>query len=81
MIGSFGELLAHWTARELADELGVNYQTAASMKRRSAVSTRYWARLLGSARNRGVEITYEMLAEFHAEGKTVRESPAEPEAA
>lgn len=64
MVKSFDDLLAHWTAAELRDDLGIGYDTAASMKRRGSVSPGHWPALLEAASRKDIPLDAEMLTKF-----------------
>lgn len=76
MIESFSDLLANWTTKELVEALGVNYQTAASMKRREAVGVHHWAKLIEAASLKGLTLDDAALRRLW-QG---RRSPAETDA-
>lgn len=60
----FYDLLEHWTATELSDDLGVTFRTGWSIKRRGSVSLEHWPRLIEAAKRKGIALDEAMLAEF-----------------
>lgn len=70
MVKSFADLLSHWTAAELSAELGVNYNTAAAMKRRGSIAPSHWSQLIIAARGKSLTLDDAMLARFWRERKT-----------
>ena len=52
----FEDLLAHWSATELSDDLGIGKHTAASIKRRGSVSPEHWPALIQAAENKGITL-------------------------
>lgn len=65
----FHDLLEHWSPLELAEDLGVPYHTAASMKRREWVAVNHWPALVRSARRKSLPLDEAMLIGFVAERK------------
>lgn len=66
-ISSVKELVERWPSlSEFADDLGVPYDTAKGMRRRGAIDSSYWTRVVASASRRGLAgVTYERLAILH----------------
>lgn len=69
MFGSFRELLALWTAKDLAAALGVKYPTAQSIKERGSVAPAHWDLLIAAASRKGFAIDAAMLARLARQRK------------
>lgn len=72
MVANFDDLLSLWTAKELAEELGVKYQTAAAMRQRASVGIIHWNRLIEAAARKGHAIDLATLARLAAARKCIR---------
>ena len=62
-------LLEHWSVAELRDDLGITYETAASMKRRGSVAPRHWPALIAGAAKKSLPVDEAMLVRLHVNGK------------
>lgn len=71
------------TLSEMSDDLGVSYVTAAAMKRRGEIPSRYDLKVMLSAQRRGIEISLQSFAEWHdahsARRRDIRQGGGDPE--
>lgn len=52
---------------KVGQALGISTEHAAAMKRRKSIPPRYWAALVRVAKERGLPVSYDALAEIHAQ--------------
>lgn len=54
------EIIERWpTVKALSEDMGVEYITAASWKRRGNIPPKYWRRMVEAAHKRGIALTLE----------------------
>lgn len=77
-MNSFSDVIARWkTVADFAHAIDVPYQTAAAMKARKNVPSKYWGRVLAAARAAGfADITQELLIRLSAEMGSRRKATA-----
>lgn len=64
---SFAELLDQFGPTQLADGLGVPYETARAMRSRASVAPAHWERLIALAASHDIDLSMEALARFAVE--------------
>lgn len=65
---SISEVIDAWpTIGEFAADAGCGYEAARQMRRRGSIPPGYWVRIVGAAERRGIEISYQLLAELAAQ--------------
>lgn len=65
---TFADLVTAWGISRLADDLGIQYVSAAAMRRRNRIHQRYWRSLVELAPQRGISLTADTLIALSATG-------------
>lgn len=68
---TFSDIIDLWpTVADFAKDLGLGYPTAAAMKRRSSIDSRYWSKVVAAAKVRGfTDVTPDRLMEIAAQSQ------------
>lgn len=63
-MNSFSEVIGQWeTTADFAKDIGVQYVSAAAMKRRNSIPSAYWEQTVEAAKRRGIKgVTLQLLA-------------------
>lgn len=65
---TFSDIIALWpTVADFAKETGIPYPSAAAMKQRNSIGSRYWSKVVEAAKARGLDVTPDRLMEIAAQ--------------
>lgn len=66
---TFREVIDLWPSiSAFAADIGVSYVTAQVMRHRNSIAAKHWRSVVESAEERGLDVTYELLASLKAGG-------------
>ena len=72
----FADIIDRWPSISIyADDIGVGYVTAQTMRYRDQINVRHWHAIVNAAEKRGLDVSYETLAGIAASKKLKRNPP------
>lgn len=81
---TFAQLIGTWPRDDdrtsigtFADDIGLPYQHAATMRQRNSIAPEYWPDVLKAAKKRGKALTNDMLLKMRGAGRKKRPHPTD----